>query len=224
MEDSELKGGIQADDMGLGKIIQALALLVSRPLSPPANTLVVCTLGILDQWYKHLTTKVKFSQDEGPLRAIRNGRTTSLPTGIPQKWTNVCSIFKLANTVIILNAGWNPACEQQCKDRIVRIGQKDKVMIHYIIANESIELHRSCVQEMKTTLADGVMRPSYHAELANEKRQYVPWGKRKKPKTKAHVVQQMKFWDVSTVKTRLTISATEQDEEADVANLMGTHS
>jgi hypothetical protein len=38
--DGELKGGILADEMGMGKTIQTISLLVSRKLADP--TLIVC--------------------------------------------------------------------------------------------------------------------------------------------------------------------------------------
>eukprot|EP00047_Mylnosiga_fluctuans_P018667 m.73699 g.73699 ORF g.73699 m.73699 type:complete len:876 (+) comp7737_c0_seq4:43-2670(+) len=55
-ESSEFRGGILADDMGMGKTIQTIALLLSRPMRP---TLVICPTVALLQWraeiHKHTT-------------------------------------------------------------------------------------------------------------------------------------------------------------------------
>ncbi|KAI9032181.1 SNF2 family N-terminal domain-containing protein [Hyaloraphidium curvatum] len=53
-------GGILADDMGLGKTIQALALILANPPAPSSKaktTLVVCPLGVLNQWYTEIREK-----------------------------------------------------------------------------------------------------------------------------------------------------------------------
>ena len=47
--------------MGLGKTIQALALIVSRPSNDPTRktTLIVCPVGLLKQWEREIETKLK---------------------------------------------------------------------------------------------------------------------------------------------------------------------
>lgn len=61
MEEGSNKGGILADAMGLGKTIQALALIVSRQ-SPDRlckTTLIVCPVALLRQWHGEIRTKLK---------------------------------------------------------------------------------------------------------------------------------------------------------------------
>ncbi|OMJ14028.1 DNA repair protein RAD16 [Smittium culicis] len=52
MEASEIKGGILADEMGMGKTIQTIALLLHTPLNKP--TLVVAPTVALIQWNKEI--------------------------------------------------------------------------------------------------------------------------------------------------------------------------
>ena len=61
MEEGSNKGGILADAMGLGKTIQALALLVSRRSSDPLckTTLIVCPVALLKQWDREIHEKLK---------------------------------------------------------------------------------------------------------------------------------------------------------------------
>lgn len=61
MEEGSNRGGILADGMGLGKTIQALALLVSRPSSDPnrKTTLIVAPVALLRQWEREIQTKLK---------------------------------------------------------------------------------------------------------------------------------------------------------------------
>lgn len=59
-EDSHKKGGLLADTMGLGKTVQALALIVARPSKNKARktTLIVAPLALLKQWQREIQTKV----------------------------------------------------------------------------------------------------------------------------------------------------------------------
>ncbi|KAL8690765.1 MAG: hypothetical protein Q9218_003858, partial [Villophora microphyllina] len=61
MEEGTNKGGILADAMGLGKTIQALALMVSRKSHDPhcKTTLIVAPLALLKQWEREIRTKLK---------------------------------------------------------------------------------------------------------------------------------------------------------------------
>lgn len=61
MEEGTNKGGILADAMGLGKTIQAIALMVSRRSQDPRckTTLIVAPLALLKQWEREIRTKLK---------------------------------------------------------------------------------------------------------------------------------------------------------------------
>jgi SNF2 family DNA or RNA helicase len=55
-------GGILADEMGMGKTIQAIGLILARRSSTP-NTLIVCPLSTLAQWEHELLRFTKDVQD-----------------------------------------------------------------------------------------------------------------------------------------------------------------
>ena len=61
MEEGSNKGGILADGMGLGKTIQAIALMVSRRSTDRKRktTLIVCPVALLKQWENEIRIKVK---------------------------------------------------------------------------------------------------------------------------------------------------------------------
>ncbi|KAI1410249.1 hypothetical protein F5Y13DRAFT_202377 [Hypoxylon sp. FL1857] len=59
-DDPNKRGGILADTMGLGKTIQALALILARPGKPSRKTtLIVAPLSLLRQWEREIQEKVK---------------------------------------------------------------------------------------------------------------------------------------------------------------------
>jgi DNA repair protein RAD16 len=56
-EQSELKGGVLADEMGMGKTLQMISLMCARKLGSP--TLVVCPVAAVHQWHQEI---VKFTK------------------------------------------------------------------------------------------------------------------------------------------------------------------
>jgi DNA repair protein RAD16 len=51
-EQSEFNGGILADEMGMGKTLQMITLLIDRPIAAP--TLVVCPVVAMIQWREEI--------------------------------------------------------------------------------------------------------------------------------------------------------------------------
>jgi superfamily II DNA or RNA helicase len=62
-----------------------------------------------------------------------------------------------ADHVFITDSWWNPSVEDQAADRAHRIGQQNPVMIHRLVANDSIEEKILALQESKKDLARAVL-------------------------------------------------------------------
>ena len=92
---SSPRGGLLADDQGLGKTFSAIALIVSNPPPPrwfaaaragaedrPAGgTLVVCPTSVLRQWQRELASKVSSSAGEGARASWRRSHQVVRRTG-----------------------------------------------------------------------------------------------------------------------------------------------
>ena len=71
-----------------------------------------------------------------------------------------------ANHVIHLSRWWNPAVEDQCSDRIYRIGQKRPVYIHYPMAvhpvyqQGSFDIKLNELLERKRELSRNLLLPA----------------------------------------------------------------
>ena len=61
-----------------------------------------------------------------------------------------------ANRMFLLDIHWNPALEQQCADRIYRVGQTKEVTIYKFLCENTIEQRIIEVQGNKLTMADKV--------------------------------------------------------------------
>lgn len=61
-----------------------------------------------------------------------------------------------ANRMFLLDIHWNPALEQQCCDRIYRVGQKKPVTIYKFLCEQTIEERIQSIQETKVELANKV--------------------------------------------------------------------
>lgn len=62
-----------------------------------------------------------------------------------------------ADHVFIMDPWWNPSVEDQAADRAHRIGQQNPVMIHRLVASETIEEKILSLQESKKDLARAVL-------------------------------------------------------------------
>jgi SNF2 family DNA or RNA helicase len=58
-----------------------------------------------------------------------------------------------ADHVFLLDPWWNPAAEDQAADRAHRIGQDRPVLVHRLIASDSVEERILGLQEKKRALA-----------------------------------------------------------------------
>ncbi|KAI4249743.1 MAG: hypothetical protein L6R40_000532 [Gallowayella cf. fulva] len=65
MEEGSNKGGILADGMGLGKTIQAIALMVSRRSRDPncKTTLIIAPVALMKQWEREIGCKLKGNRE-----------------------------------------------------------------------------------------------------------------------------------------------------------------
>ena len=68
------------------------------------------------------------------------------PAGVGHTWT-------AASHVLFLELGWNNALHDQCEDRCHRIGQKDNVTAHYLLAKNTIEEKLATVIEEKRKIS-----------------------------------------------------------------------
>lgn len=63
-----------------------------------------------------------------------------------------------ANRMFLMDIHWNPALEQQCADRIYRVGQKKNVTIYKMLCEETIEERIQQIQKHKIEIAEKVCR------------------------------------------------------------------
>ena len=61
-----------------------------------------------------------------------------------------------ASRMFLLDFHWNPALEQQCRDRIHRIGQKKAVTVYKFLCEGTLEEKILSIQETKIELANKV--------------------------------------------------------------------
>ena len=62
-----------------------------------------------------------------------------------------------ADYVFVLDPWWNPAAEDQAADRAHRIGQERPVMVHRLVARDTVEEGILALQERKRTLASSAL-------------------------------------------------------------------
>lgn len=69
-----------------------------------------------------------------------------------------------ADHVFILDPWWNPAAENQAADRAHRIGQDNPVMVHKLVAKNTVEEKILLLQEKKKQLAQMVLEDKLYGE------------------------------------------------------------
>jgi SNF2 family DNA or RNA helicase len=62
-----------------------------------------------------------------------------------------------ADVVILLDPWWNPAVEDQAADRAHRIGQDRPVLVHRLVARDTVEERILLLQERKRALAEAAL-------------------------------------------------------------------
>lgn len=146
-EESARKGGILADAMGLGKTVQALALILARPPKDSVNktTLIVAPVALLRQWQREIENKVK---DRHKLKTIivHGPLKKKLTVSELQTYDVVLTSY---GTIL---AEWNPRKKQNPNTLLLR------PRYHRIILDEAhlIKNHRS-----QTARAISSMRATY---------------------------------------------------------------
>jgi SNF2 family DNA or RNA helicase len=62
-----------------------------------------------------------------------------------------------ADHVFLLDPWWNPAAEDQAADRAHRIGQERPVLVHRLVAEDSVEERILALQARKRALAEAAL-------------------------------------------------------------------
>jgi superfamily II DNA or RNA helicase len=73
-----------------------------------------------------------------------------------------------ADHVFLLDPWWNPAAEDQAADRAHRIGQTRPVLVHRLVAEDTVEERILALQERKRGLAEAVVGEGGGASLSRE--------------------------------------------------------
>jgi SNF2 family DNA or RNA helicase len=69
-----------------------------------------------------------------------------------------------ADHVFLVDPWWNPAVEDQAADRAHRIGQERPVLVHRLVAEDSVEERVLALQARKRALADAALEGAQAAE------------------------------------------------------------
>lgn len=87
---------------------------------------------------------------------LHSFRTTSMPVLLVSlKSGSVGLNLTSASRVIMLDMWWNPAIEEQAIDRVHRIGQTRKVVVHKLTIGNSIDEKIGELQQKKREAASG---------------------------------------------------------------------
>ena len=157
MELGTNKGGILADGMGLGKTIQAIALMVSRR-SPDLNcktTLIVAPVALMKQWEREIKTKLKNSNGHRLTTYILHGSGRQATWEDLKKYDVVLTTFGTLSTEVKrkaiiehskrTNPNWRPTSKA---DRLPLLG--DECKWYRVIIDEA-----QCIKNRNTKAALG---------------------------------------------------------------------
>jgi SNF2 family DNA or RNA helicase len=107
----------------------------------------VATLTGSDSRTARAATVARFSEPDGPPILIASLKAGG--TGLT---------LVRANHVIHLDRWWNPAVEDQASDRVWRIGQKQKVMVHVLVCPGTLEDRIDAALASKRKVAGAIVR------------------------------------------------------------------
>ena len=106
----------------------------------------------------------KLTEDDGKMRKdqrdkmLHSFRTTSMPVLLVSlKSGSVGLNLTSASRVIMLDMWWNPAIEDQAIDRVHRIGQTKRVVVHKLTIRSSIDERIGALQQRKREAANGAL-------------------------------------------------------------------
>ena len=109
---------------------------------------------------------VQATQRQGIVNKFQNGPDGFDVLLLSPKAGGVGLNLTAANHVIHLTRWWNPAVEDQCTDRVYRIGQKKPVFLHYPLAihptygEQSFDCNLHRLLDKKRALSQGVLSPT----------------------------------------------------------------
>ncbi|KAL8948238.1 MAG: hypothetical protein Q9222_005561 [Ikaeria aurantiellina] len=157
MEEGSNKGGILADGMGLGKTIQALALMVTRRSSDPhrKTTLVIAPVALLRQWEREIRSMLKNTREHTLTTYALHGLGRGASWDDLRRYDVVLTTFgtlasevkrkEKINKVKAENPNWRPRAKT---DRLPLLG--DECKWYRVIIDEA-----QCIKNKNTKAALG---------------------------------------------------------------------
>jgi SNF2 family DNA or RNA helicase len=107
---------------------------------------------LMDSSWPVLRIDGSTSQEERALRVQKFQASSGVIMLLSLKAGGVGLTLTAAHHVIFLDPWWNPAWQQQAMDRVHRIGQTHPVMIHHLIAKDTLEHRVLSLQSSKKDL------------------------------------------------------------------------
>nr|CAB3267349.1 transcription termination factor 2-like [Phallusia mammillata] len=171
-DEDEVKGD---EVMNPSSKINALMfeLMALRDEEPEVCSLVVSQFtSFLRIIAKHLEAKnisydffhggMTSAQRESTLQKFQRGKTSVLLLSL--KSGGVGLNLTTASRVFLMEPAWNPAAEEQCFDRVHRLGQTKPVKIVKFVCSKSVEERITDIQSVKRTLAEKSLLKLNHEE------------------------------------------------------------